>query len=786
MLIMFLSVLRYVFLMLTLASIYSVCSYGNEITMTRRKCRLWWPEQFLSCTSSSNLFLFGWFMDSVNSLDIVVAAAIPSLNLSVHLLQTNLEEILRSVNGNMPVGFRESSTFSMLGYYTADYPDRKLKPVGNQNDENPSKTKDHLHCLGVKDSPVKANICDIVKKQCNQESDLEATSSDIYKRWNCGCKELVEPHRQSLMSCDYWILLFCKPRRILYKNKQIPCLHHIHHNGDVLSPVDVHIIIYEPPTYGVSHLSLSYWRSPECVGLPLKKPNWVNELHKKPLLLDLNRVLMALNCANAAKILLEQRKGISGPISHFFMSILLRLASIVWHMVAALVASISTVVYIFLQLFNKLLSFRPRTLSFVLPKMFKHTWENVHIRSCQFLYWPIFLQDTGVSSKPNVEYAHKAALRKHFIWSNVLMDVLFGTVLGVLLLTNVEAICTWVLVTVGLLTNDLLRSGCVWLMGVPAGFKLNNELAELVGMISLNAIQIFSTLWFFLGAFLRLYIQVLAVLGIVFGSTVPVALCIDMLKLVTLHVYALHYLISFLYSQQIQALASLWRLFRSFAYFVLLLSFLNLYCPSLSDGRKRNPLRQRLDSYDYTVEQHVVGSLLFTPLLLLIPTTSVFYIFFTSLITAILSLCITFEIIISLVHATPYAEILLWIISRRRFPSGIWFRIKYANYEMSVEACSPTYLDIRNKDFFVGGSESLVSVLCSNYATIGQVIRHYYSDIFSEVSPSFCTSLACGMLSGQRFPSTLGTRMPSTMPWMQITWREYWKLSYTAVLSSRL
>lgn len=77
--------------MLTLASIYSVYSYGNEITMTRRKCRLWWPEQFLSCTSSSNLFLFGWFMDSVNSLDIVVAAAIPSLNLSVHLLQTNLE-----------------------------------------------------------------------------------------------------------------------------------------------------------------------------------------------------------------------------------------------------------------------------------------------------------------------------------------------------------------------------------------------------------------------------------------------------------------------------------------------------------------------------------------------------------------------------------------------------------------------------------------------------------------------------------------------------------------------
>jgi hypothetical protein len=34
-------------------------------------------------------------------------------------------------------------------------------------------------------------------------------------------------------------------------------------------------------------------------------------------------------------------------------------------------------------------------------------------------------------------------------------------------------------------------------------------------------------------------------------------------------------------------------------------------------GREWNPLRQRLDSFDYTVRQHIVGSLLFTPLLLL-------------------------------------------------------------------------------------------------------------------------------------------------------------------------
>ncbi|XP_042451187.1 uncharacterized protein LOC122036038 [Zingiber officinale] len=369
-------------------------------------------------------------------------------------------------------------------------------------------------------------------------------------------------------------------------------------------------------------------------------------------------------------------------------------------------------------------------------------------------------------SHSSVEHSHKAALRKHFIWSNVLMDITFGIVLGILLLANVETICSWILVIVHQVTNDLLRSGSVWLMGVPAGFKLNNELAELIGIISLNAIQVFSTLWSFMGAFLQNYMQVLALLGIVFGLTVPMALCIDLLKLATLHIYILHCLMSFLYSQQIQALASLWRLFR---------------------GQKRNPLRQRFDSYDYTVEQHVVGSLLFTPLLLLIPTTSVFYIFFTSLITTIIFLTIIFEISISLLHATPYAEIWIWIMIRRRFPSGIWFEVLDCDNGIIDEVNSHTCLDGRQCDYFLGGeTSSLVSLLCSNYATIGQVILPYYVGIFNEVTPSFFTSLAHGILSGQRFPSTLGTRLPSTMPWMQIACKEYWKLCYTAVLSSRL
>ncbi|XP_042457510.1 N-acetylglucosaminyl-phosphatidylinositol biosynthetic protein gpi1-like isoform X1 [Zingiber officinale] len=709
--------------------------------MGGRNYRVWWPQQLLTSTSSSGLFLFGWFMDSVDSIDIVIAAAISSAKILTHPFQTNLEEILVSANQKMPLRL-ESFTFSLLGYCLTD--GGKLRPVCSQNGGLP------------------------FRKQFNDECYKELKACQNNGKWHCDCMNFIEPYFLSSLGCNNWIfMLLCKPQRILYKrNQQIPYLHHVHHNGDIVTPVDFHIIVYEVPTFGVSHVSMSSWHAPENIDLLSKKPKWVKEIYKKPVVDNFETVLLALNCSNSAKTFLEQVENTLSPMTGiFFVSKMLRVAFIIWHMVAAIVASISTIIYIFLQFLHKPLTHG--SIWFILSKIFTHTSKNVHIRSCQFLYWPVTLQAPGTSiSHSSVEYSHKAALRKHFIWSNVLMDVTLGIVLGILLLANSETICSWISVIVHQITNDLLRSGSVWLMGVPAGFKLNNEQAEFIGIISLNTIQIFSTLWSFIDVFLRYYILVLALLGIVFGLTIPVALCIDILKLATFHICILHHMISFLYSQQIQALASLWRLFR---------------------GQKRNPLRQRLDSYDYTVEQHVVGSLLFTPLLLLIPTTSVFYIFLTSLITTIIFLSIIFEIIISMLHATPYAEVWIWIMSRRKFPSGIWFEVLDFGNGITDEFYSQPCFDGRQGDSFGGGESGfLVSQLCCNYATIGQVILPCYIGVFNGVTPSFFTSLAHGLLSGQRFPSTLGTRLPSTMPWMQITCKEYWKLCYTAVLSCRL
>ena len=63
-----------------------------------------------------------------------------------------------------------------------------------------------------------------------------------------------------------------------------------------------------------------------------------------------------------------------------------------------------------------------------------------------------------------------------------------------------------------------------------------------------------------------------------------------------------------MYYLQVYALRSLWRLFR---------------------GKKWNVLRSRVDSALYNTDQLFVGTLLFTVLLFLLPTTALYYMVFT-------------------------------------------------------------------------------------------------------------------------------------------------------------
>ncbi|KAL1832985.1 hypothetical protein ACET3Z_002636 [Daucus carota] len=483
---------------------------------------------------------------------------------------------------------------------------------------------------------------------------------------------------------------------------------------------------------------------------------WVEDLHEKQTLPDLDTAILAINSAAAAKSLFEEL--VLPSVSTARLCSLYMFLALTWRLFAISVASLSTLIYVVLQFIRILLSCGSKScIHIISTKLFSRTYKNVQFRCCQILYWPIFLQNSAHRSTSCVEYAEKAALRKHSMWSNLAVDVLFGNILGVLMLSHSGSVTSWTLKLFANITNYVLRMGCVSLMGNPAGFKLNNELAIVLGMLSLNAIQVWSTICFFMSSYFLYFIRGVAICGILFGLTTSAALIVDFITFATIHVRCLHWLISLIFSHQLQAVAALWRLFRD---------------------QKLNPLRQRLDSYDYTVDQHVVGSLLFTPVLLLLPTSSAFYIFFALMGTTVSFVCIFIELAISAIHATPYTKVFLWILMPRRFPSGLWVEI------------------VRCQSDAVNGLETgavgnLVLFLHSSCLNIWQVVFPHYKFLFSAVSRvSFATSMY-GILIGRSLPSAMNnfssslTRLPMTLPWMSIPCQEYWKLCYDAVLARK-
>ncbi|XP_023768757.1 N-acetylglucosaminyl-phosphatidylinositol biosynthetic protein gpi1 isoform X1 [Lactuca sativa] len=680
----------------------------------KRKCRVWWPAHLSPTTQpQSSTFLFGWFVTSSSSssasvpLEVIVAFLIDEAAFSS--IGSDLEGILHKINKRMPTSLQNRCGLSMLGYCSAS-----------------SSSNGHL----------------------GQQFE-QIISEDKGGHQICGCHKVVGllEHYKDFTKSDSIQLVRGSYIRTSRKLGWIPKLHHIHWNEQVVSNLDLHVLIYGTPRFGRHHFSLGTQHSSDHAKKISRKPKWVEDLDQKKLVLDLDTVILATNCAAAATSFFEEQVSPHRP-SHFYV-LVFKFITLIWQLLAVFVASVSTSVYIVLQLLHFLISYGLESFIYVtLHNLFPHTSRNIRVRCCQILYWPIFLHTNDSRSGSCVEYAEKASQRRHSMWLSVVIDILLGNLFGLTLLTHANCACLTILTFTGDVTNNWWLISCARLMGNPAGFKLNTELAGVLGTLSLNAIQFWSTVLGSMRFLFIFFIKGLATSGVIFGITTPAALTLDMITISTTHISTLHWLISLIYSRQIQATTALWRLFR---------------------GQKWNPLRERLDSYDYTVEQHIVGSLLFTPLLLLLPTTSAFYMSFTIMYTTIGFILMIIEVAISVIHATPYTKIFLWLLRPSRFPCGIWFQIFSVDLKESV------------------GSDVLVSSLHSYSYSLGELVKPHFNYLRSAVSRSSISSSVYGVFSGRSLSSALyklpvapGAGVDGKMPWTWIPLKEYWMLCYDA------
>ena len=210
--------------------------------------------------------------------------------------------------------------------------------------------------------------------------------------------------------------------------------------------------------------------------------------------------------------------------------------------------------------------------------------------------------------RPNTGFCQKTSLTILF-YLIFLLDFTLGAVL-VLILRENSHIRPWVTKWISVYTLTMLHwitELITWLMGVPGGLKLNTPLANFLGTRMLSIVNLWS---YFYSDFIATYLSTI-LSGILllspFGVTLSISALHDFLKFLNLCSICFFIVTGRVLSLQVSALKSLARLFM---------------------GKKWNILRERIDSCDYDNSQLLVGTIVFTILLFLLPTTSMYFLIF--------------------------------------------------------------------------------------------------------------------------------------------------------------
>lgn len=154
---------------------------------------------------------------------------------------------------------------------------------------------------------------------------------------------------------------------------------------------------------------------------------------------------------------------------------------------------------------------------------------------------------------------------------------------------------------------DLSKDYIIWLMGVPWGIKLNTPLSQFLGTRYLYILELWRLFYSeFISIYLSMFVNFLVIL-LPFGITFPVTALHDFLKFLNLCLICCFIISNRVFTLQVSALKSLGRLFM---------------------GKKWNILRERVDSCDYNMNQLLVGTMIFTILLFLLPTTGMYTLIF--------------------------------------------------------------------------------------------------------------------------------------------------------------
>ncbi|KAJ3345879.1 phosphatidylinositol N-acetylglucosaminyltransferase subunit gpi1 [Entophlyctis luteolus] len=240
--------------------------------------------------------------------------------------------------------------------------------------------------------------------------------------------------------------------------------------------------------------------------------------------------------------------------------------------------------------------------------------------------------------------------------------------------------------TVWLIANDVILGGALGSLSIAFAEELSSLFVSLLdttmqsfiaGHLFLWLLELWSNnvaIW--MRTQLPVIVRTIGVIGGMAGASAMVSLVADVVGIATLHLHLFYIVAGKIYRWQVDAMLSLLTTFR---------------------GKKLNVLRERVDYADFDLDQLLVGTILFTLLVFLFPTVSVYYLLFTLTRLAVVLVQGGFEIILAFLNHFPLFAILLRIKDPNRLPGGVRIEVrpKTVNDEDSSKYSS-AYLAIEN------------------------------------------------------------------------------------------
>ncbi len=395
-------------------------------------------------------------------------------------------------------------------------------------------------------------------------------------------------------------------------------------------------------------------------------------------------------------------------------------------------------------------------------KDFSAAFQQIHIRLQQFSYYPIqyLLLRRRQQTWSSIPIAHADYIRYYNSLWLVANDVIIGIAVGSYIIESHQSTASFL----GTLLNQYTISGLermiTWLMGWPAGLKLNGELAEFLGALSLWVIECWSqTITMVITPYLPAIVYFIGFSSFA-GASMPIAIFSDLLSLLTLHIYSFYIASTRIFNWQLTIIYSLFQLFR---------------------GKKRNILRNRIDSCDYDLDQLLLGTILFTLLFFLLPTVVVFYLTFAFARMSIIVLKALLDTCLACLNHFPLFALMLRVKDSKRLPGGVHFTLHQSSSTVKhphssqladdtnagdTDSHRPTYSNVS----YIHLSSTPLSLrqIFSQYSHLASRIRtHYLSPqvVFRLVTGRFVPPLGRGEMYGLQYSMLPRTRVSVGEVW---------------------